>query len=106
MEMKELLEFIDFEDGRLNRHYNIDCEKKILARTVKLSEELGELANDVLAHGSLQSNAKLESHDKENINHEFADVIITAMLLAKSMNINIEKALEKKIRHIREKREV
>ena len=106
MEMKKLKEFIDFEDERLSKHYGIPQDKKILARTVKLTEELGELCSEVLSHSSLQRKDKLENHDKENIDGEFADVIITAMLLAKAMDIDVEKALEDKIERISKKREV
>ena len=99
MDLKHLLEFIEIEDERLKKYYgsSLDQEKHILARTVKLAEEFGELCDEVLAHNSLQRKQKLDNHDKENLSEEFADVIITALLLAKSMNVEIEKALEKKI---------
>ena len=101
MELKDLLEFIEIENKRLRTYYHsTDEDKIILAQTVKLTEELGELCSEVLAHKSLQRKQKLENHDKENIQEEFADVIITAMLLAKAMNIDIEKALENKIKKI------
>lgn len=102
MELKDLLKFIEIEDGRLNKYYGgyDDQEKRILARAVKLTEELGELCDEVLAHNSLQRKQKLDNHDKENLPEEFADVIITTLLLAKAMNVDIEKALEKKIEKI------
>jgi len=101
MEFKELLKFIETEDGRLKKHYDLtDQEKHVFARTIKLTEELGELCNEVLAHSSLQRKDKMEKHDQENLPEEFADVMITTLLLAKSMNVDIEKALEKKIEKI------
>ena len=107
MELKELLKFIEVEDERLKKYYGSysDQEKRILARTVKLTEELGELCNEVLAHNSLQRKQKLDNYDKENLSEEFADVIITTLLLAKAMNIDIEKALEKKIDKVNKKYE-
>ncbi|HLD06457.1 MAG TPA: MazG-like family protein [Candidatus Nanoarchaeia archaeon] len=42
----------------------------------------------------------MDDHDKENLPEEIADVIITALLLAKSMDIDIEKALEKKVEKV------
>ncbi len=48
----------------------------------------------------MQRKQKLKNLDKENLHGEFADVIITTLLLAKAMNIDIEKALEKKIEKI------
>lgn len=102
MELKDLLKFIEIEDERLKRHYGsyTDQEKRILARTVKLTEELGELCNEVLAHNSMQRKHKLDTYDKENLPEEFADVIITILLLAKAMDVNIEKALEKKVEKV------
>jgi len=42
MDLKELLKFIEIEDERLKKYYGgySDQEKRILARTVKLTEEL------------------------------------------------------------------
>ena len=107
MEFKDLLKFIEIEDERLKEYYGgySDQEKRILARTVKLTEELGELCNEVLAYNSLQRKQKLDNHDKENLPEEFADVIITTLLLAKAMNIDIEKALERKIEKINKRYE-
>ena len=107
MELKDLLKFIEIEDERLKKYYGdySDQEKRILARTVKLTEELGELCNEVLAHNSLQRKQKLDNHDKENLLEEFADVIITALLLAKAMNVDIEKAFEKKIKKVNKRYE-
>lgn len=107
MELKELLKFIDIEDERLKKYYGdySDQEKRVLVRTVKLTEELGELSNEVLAHNSLQRKQKLDNHDKENLPEEFADVILTALLLAKALNVDIEKALEKKIEKVNKRYE-
>ena len=102
MELKELLKFVEIEDERLKKYYGgySNQEKRILARTIKLTEELGELCNEVLAHNSLQRKHKLNNHSKGNLPEEFADVIITTLLLAKALNIDIKKALEKKIEKI------
>lgn len=99
MEMKDLLKFVEIEDERLKNRYGSypDQEKRILARTVKLGEEMGELCNEILAHSSLQRKEKMENHDKENLSEEFADVIITALLTAKAMNVDVEAALKKKV---------
>jgi len=107
MELKYLLKFIEIEDERLKKYYGgyDDQEKRILARTVKLTEELGELCDEVLAYNSLQRKQKLDNHDKENLPEEFADVIITALLLAKAMNVDIEAALEKKVEKVNKRYE-
>lgn len=100
MELKELLKFIETENKRLRKHYDVDDAKMILAQTVKVSEEFGELCNDILAHSDLQRKQKLDELDRENIREEFADVLITVLILAESMNIDVEKALEEKIKKI------
>ena len=97
MELKELLSFIETEDQRLATHYGpMDQEKRTLARTVKLSKEMGELCEQILAHNNLQRKSKLDSIEKEKLPEEFADVIITTLLVAKSMNIDIVSALKEK----------
>ena len=107
MELKELLKFIEIEDERLKKYYGgySDQEKRILARTVKLTEELGELCDEILAHNSMQRKQKLDNHNKDNLSEEFADVIITTLLLAKAMNVDIEKALERKIEKVNKRYE-
>jgi len=101
MELRDLLQFIEIQDERLKRYYSgLEQEKVVLARTVKLTEELGELCQEVLAHCSLQRRQKLESCNKEKMSEEFADVLITTLLLAKSVDIDVERALEKKIQKI------
>ena len=105
MDFKNLLQFIKTEDERLKKYYGgyTDEEKRILARTVKLSEELGELCNAVLAFNSMQRKEKLENYDSENLSEEFADVIITTLLLAEVIGIDIEKSLEQKIKKINDR---
>lgn len=102
MEFKNLIKFITKEDKRLREYYGNykDEEKRILARTVKLTEELGELCDEVLSFNSLQRQDKLDKHDVNNLSEEFADVLITTLLLAQVMNVDIEKALKQKMEKI------
>jgi len=67
---------------------------------VKLAEEFGELCDEVLAYNSMQRKDKLDNIVEGNLAEEFADVIITSLLLANAMNVDIEKALEKKMEKI------
>ncbi len=102
MQFKDLKKFISKEDQRLRKYYGgyTDEEKRILARTVKLAEELGELCDAVLSCHAMQRKDKLDSHDANNLSEEFADVLITTLLLAEVMNVDIEKALKGKIKKI------
>ncbi|MFA5887703.1 MAG: MazG-like family protein [Candidatus Nanoarchaeia archaeon] len=106
MELKQLLDFIELEDKRLQKTYNYpDEQKRILARTVKVTEELGELSSEILASNSLQRKHKIDSHTREKLHEEVADVLITTLLLAKSLNVDVEKELEQKIDKIHKRHE-
>jgi NTP pyrophosphatase (non-canonical NTP hydrolase) len=102
MGLGNLLRFIETEDEKLKKRYSryVNEEEVILARTVKLGEEFGELCEEVLAYNLLQRKQKLDNCDKENLPEEFADVIITTLLLAKTMNADVEKALEEKMQKL------
>ena len=102
MELGNLLRFIETEDEKLKKRYSryVNEEEVILARTVKLGEEFGELCEEVLAYNLLQRKQKLDNCDKENLPEEFADVIITTLLIAKTMNVDVEKALEEKMQKL------
>jgi NTP pyrophosphatase (non-canonical NTP hydrolase) len=102
MELGNLLRFVETEDEKLKKRYSSHVNKGgvILARTVKLGEEFGELCEEVLAHNSKQRKQKLDNHYKQNLPEEFADVIITTLLLAKTMDVDIEKALEEKMQKL------
>jgi NTP pyrophosphatase (non-canonical NTP hydrolase) len=101
MQIKELQKFIKKEDKRLRKKFSKeDEEKRILARMVKVTEEVGELADEVLGYNSMQRKEKLDKHEKDNLSDEFADVVITTFLLAEIMKVDIEKALEHKIKKI------
>lgn len=98
MNTKDLSDFIDLHHEWLRKHYDCpDKQKEILARTVKLSEEVGELCEQILSFNSLQLKRKLDNFKKENLDDEFADVIVTTLLLAKSADVDIRKAVENKI---------
>ena len=102
MELNELLKFIEMEDKRLiERFGSSNIKERILSRTVKLMEELGELSNEILAFNDDQRKEKLENYNKDNLENEFADVFIVLLLLARAMNINIIDAVDKKSEKIK-----
>jgi NTP pyrophosphatase (non-canonical NTP hydrolase) len=75
-------------------------EKDVLAKTVKLQEEIGELANDILATLSLQRKSKLETFKKRNLYQEFADVILATVALANGLGVDIDLAVRNKLRKV------
>ncbi len=102
MEFKDLLKFIKKESQRLTDNFGKGKtqNERILARMVKLGEEFGELCDDVLAFNKDQRPSKLKNKKETDLAEEVADVIITALLLADVADVDIEKALERKIKKI------
>lgn len=105
MNLKRLAEKIKLLNEKTKPHYKLysQTEKEILTKTVKLNEEVGELCNDILSVLKLQRRAKLEKFDKRNIYEEFADVIITTIQLALVAGVNIERAVNDKLKKIDQK---
>ena len=105
---KELLEFIDKVDLKLSEKYtsDFDKEKGILARAVKMNEEVGELCNEVLSYTNDQRQEKLSKHNEDTLGSEFADVIFTTLLLAKSMDVDMEVAINKKMKKVKKRFEI
>lgn len=99
MNLKNLEERIKNLHSEIKPHYKIytNEEKDILYNTVKLNEEVGELCNDILAVLKLQRKSKLAKFDKRNIYEEFADVLITTIILAHVAGVDIERALNGKL---------
>lgn len=101
MNARELKEFISWENKRLLAAFDHgDKEKEVLYRSVKVSEEMGELSDQILHSFSMQRKEKTDTNlaiRKEKLSQECADVILTTLLLAKSLEVDIWDALEKKI---------
>lgn len=104
MTFDNLLKFIKEEDIRLKKRYGDypDQAKRILARTVKLSEEVGELCNEILSFNKFQRKEKLCK--ERNLDGEIADVIITTLLLAETVNVDVAKALRLKMLKLKKRR--
>ncbi len=78
-------------------------ERDILVETVKLNEEVGELCNDILGILKLQRKAKQKKFDRRNIYEEFADVIITTIILSQTTGVDLERALKEKLDKIEQR---
>lgn len=105
MNIKNLQEKMKTIDERVSPKYKLYTpkEREILTKTVKLNEEVGELCNDILAVLKLQRKSKLERFEKRNFYEEFADVLITVISLANTAGVDIERALNDKIKKIEER---
>ena len=102
MEIKELMDFIKWENKRLNTFYGLldSSRETILAKTAKVMEEVGELSEAVLDSFMLQRKEKGHGDPAE----EIADVILTTLLLADAMGVDVWQAVEKKVRLIKERK--
>ena len=105
MKFQKVLDFIDIENKRLKEKWvnDNDEDKYTLANMVKLNEEMGELSDAILSKMGHQRKEKLEDFDDSMIGKEIADVILATLVVAKSMNIDVEKSLENKINIINER---
>lgn len=105
MTLKEATDFIDGYSQKLESKFGKyeDNEKLILSSTVKLTEELGELCNEVLVANSRQRKEKLVDHKEEALAEEFADVFLALLMLAKDMHLNLDDAVKNKIEKIKKR---
>jgi len=102
MDLKELHEFVRSEDHRLRDLYPEQTHKeRILSRMCKLTEETGELAEQVLKTLAMQRKEKMIDVKKEDLEEELVDVLITAFLLSEILEVNIDDAIEKKVNKIK-----
>ncbi len=107
MEIKELEKFAEAEIKELDRKYGVenDKEKDSWAYALKIGEELGELYDELLSHKGYQRKEKMKEFDKKEIEKEIADVLISTIILAKNLKIDINDLLEKRLLelHLRKK---
>lgn len=82
---------------------NVSDREFLLAMLVKVSEEVGELADCVLAHSGLQRIEKLDNYDIVSTKKEISDVIITAWVLGKTLDIDVGSAVLEKIEIIKQR---
>lgn len=75
-------------------------EKDVLMKTVKLQEEVGELANDILSVLSLQRKSKLAQFKKTNLYEEFADIILATFALANTLDVKMDLAVQNKLKKV------
>jgi NTP pyrophosphatase (non-canonical NTP hydrolase) len=100
--LEEFEDFIEEQDILLQGIHSKgqSARERIYARTVKLGEEYGELCDAILGSFGEQ---RTDKQDRENLEGEFADVVIVAYMLARSMQVDMQQALRQKIKKIRTK---
>ena len=103
MDMQELITFTKQMHNFFieKEKSNIDWERQSLLRSMKLTEEVGELNEQILGHYGYGRKEKIDKCDTTNLEHEIADVIICTCILAESLGVDVQKALKNKIKKIK-----
>jgi NTP pyrophosphatase (non-canonical NTP hydrolase) len=71
--------------------------ERLSARMLKLTEELGELSNEVLTKMGLQRQSKIDAFKEVHLEDELADVMGSLILLAIELDIDVAKVMERKV---------
>jgi len=83
-----------------------DHSQRTFARVMKIVEELGEFADEILTSMNLQRNSKIAKFSQKNVEDEFADVLGSLILLGIELDIDVEKVMKRKIAFTRERFEM
>lgn len=78
-------------------------QQRVFARTMKLTEEMGELADEILTSMKLQRSSKVDNFSQENLEDEFADVLACVILMGIELDIDVVRVMERKIASTRER---
>ena len=103
LSLGELLRFIKEYDRFYRRHYRSSEKQRILARMVKLAEEMGELASAVLASLGDQRDVKLKRFRRHQVVDEAADVVITLLALLDVLGVDVRDGLARKMAKIKQR---
>lgn len=94
---KRINEYFDSHYPSLNGKY------RLLARLGKITEELGELNSAVHSELGIQREEKQKNHSFDQVELEWADLFNTTMIFGLSMDIDIEKVIEKRLQQINQR---
>lgn len=104
MTLKQLTSEYKKVAGFINQQWPLkNDEQRIFARIMKLVEELGELADEVLTSMNLQRESKIAKFSHENMEDELADVLASVVLLAEELDIDLDAIMERKIKLTRQR---
>lgn len=107
MNIKSLSQTTQKFNHKLNQDYPSDKKERIFARTIKVSEEFGEFSNEILAYFGKQRPEKLDKmNPEENLQKEWADVVLTLFTIANEMNWDVDQVLQNKINYINKRMKI
>jgi NTP pyrophosphatase (non-canonical NTP hydrolase) len=97
LSVEEVLQLTRDYHELLNQAFPIESDReRVFARTLKLMEEMGEFANELLSKVGLQRQTKIDAYNQENLEDEFGDVLITVLLLGSELDIDISEVMKRK----------
>jgi len=96
---EEIKKFAEVEAKRIEKLFGKSNEEMILVDAVKLSEEVGEVMNEILNYLRLQRKEKLDTKEKvkENLASELADIVLVSNIIAKRTGIDLFASLKNKM---------
>ncbi|MFF3952241.1 MazG-like family protein [Streptomyces sp. NPDC001890] len=90
---------IDELHGWLDAETGIPPEQDLLLRMLKLSEEVGEVAEAVIGAAG-QNPRKGASHSWQDVEAELCDVIVTAMVALRTLTPDAEAVFDRHVRRV------
>lgn len=105
MNIKEISDFIDrtLNKWRYPTAGDYSMRERAFAQNLKISEEVGELSEQILWKFWWQRLAKMDKISDEKLATEIADVILATTRLARLLDIDLEKVLKQKIEILKER---
>ncbi len=96
--MEEIQDFIKKVRHAMNEQFfSRDGQLAVLMSMVKISEEVGELSDAVLHYMKQQRPDKILPEVDQHVADELADVILSTVMLAQDMQIDVTMALQRKM---------
>ena len=106
MKFEELLENLRSIDNDLVNKYPLNSQKEaIMGAVLKLIEETGEFANELLGSWSLQRKSKMGQYKQENLAKEWADVFFALCMIAFRLGVSPEQAVQTRLEEIKERQD-
>jgi NTP pyrophosphatase (non-canonical NTP hydrolase) len=97
--LHEVSAWANLQAKRLAAGYGLDPDGAsfVLAQTVKLGEEVGELHAEILGRVGMHHRSKDGSYSGETLANELADVTICVAILAELLDADLSEAVSSKI---------
>lgn len=87
------------------KHGEVSASEAVMWCMIKLSEEVGELAEQVMKRRGRQDERK-GAFEQDDLEGELADVMIATMMIPKVLGIDMTQVLEKKMKALADKRNI